>query len=443
LLDTAAGFGAAGGLMARSVRDALLDTRTARGRLKARGKPYWRQLEPGLSIGYRKPLSGPGKWVVRHHLGGKNDYLTDSFATADDLSDPDGVAILSFWQAQAKARERMVQRAHDGRGADAPRTVKDSVDSYIEFLESHRKSGREARYAADAFILPALGKIKLDDLTADQVRKWHVGVAKAPARVRTKKGVQQKFRANEEDPDRDRRRKSTANRILTILKAALNRSWRDKHVTSDRAWRSVEPFKNVESARIRYLSLDEVSRFLNSAEEDFRRLVRGALESGARYGELCEMLVADFNSDAGTLSVPDPKTGKPRHIVLSADGMDYFEEITAGRSGSEPIFLKADGSKWLADHQADPIHETNERAKIDPPVNFHGLRHTWASHAVMGAMPLIVVAKNLGHSSTRMVERHYGHLAPSYVSQAVREHAPRFAVPTTGKVRKLKRKEPA
>ncbi len=48
-------------------------------------------------------------------------------------------------------------------------------------------------------------------------------------------------------------------------------------------------------------------RFINAADEDFRKLVHGALESGARYGELCDLLVADFNADAGTLSVPDPK----------------------------------------------------------------------------------------------------------------------------------------
>ncbi|WP_084788684.1 site-specific integrase [Bradyrhizobium sp. Cp5.3] len=425
--------------MARRVLDTTLDTRTARSRLKARGKPYWRQLEPGLAIGYRKPSSGPGKWVVRHYLGDGDRYETDTFGTADDLSDPDGLAVLSFWQAQGKAREQMVQRAHNGRVADAPRTVKDSIDSYIEFLESHRKSGKEARYAADAFILPSLGKTKLEDLTGDQVRKWHVGLARARARVRTKRGSEQKFRLSEDDPERERRRKSTANRILTILKAALNRSWRDKHVTSDRAWRSVEPFRNVESARIRYLSLEEATRFINAADEDFRKLVRGALESGARYGELCDFLVADFNSDAGTLSVPDPKTGKPRHIVLSADGIDFFEEITAGRGGSEPIFLKGDGSKWLDDHQADPIRETNKRAKITPPINFHGLRHTWASHAVMNGMPLIVVAKNLGHSTTRMVEKHYGHLAPSYVAQAVRDHAPRFNPGSLGNIRKLRR----
>ena len=421
--------------MARSVRDASLDSRTARSRLKARGKPYWRQLEPGLSIGYRRPNSGQGKWVVRHYLGGGDRYETETFATADDFSDPDGVAILSFWQAQAKAREQMVQRAHSAAGIRAASTVKASVDAYIAFLENNRKSGREARYAANAFILPILGKTKLKDLTADQVRNWHTDLAKAPARIRTKQGKEQKFRADDH-PDRDRRRRSTANRILTILKAALNRSWRDGQVESDRAWRSVEPFKNVDSARIRYLSLDEVTRFVNAAENNFRRLVSGALESGARYGELCEMLVSGFNPDVGTLSVQDPKTGKARHIVLSADGIKFFEGITAGRLGSEPIFLKGDGSRWRADHQADPIEETNKSAKISPPINFHGLRHTWASHAVMNGMPLMVVARNLGHTSTRMVEKHYGHLAPSYV--AVREHAPRFGGGGEGKIKKLR-----
>ena len=412
--------------MARRVLDTTLDTRTARSRLRARGKPYWRQLEPGLSIGYRKPFSGPGRWVVRHYLGGRNDYKTDTFGVADDFSDADGIAILDFWQAQTKARERMVRRAHQATEIKRALTVADCVQDYVEFLNAHRKSGREARYTADRFILPSLGKIKLLDLTAPQIRKWHADIAKQAAMIRTRKGKEQRFRQNDGDPDRERRRKSTANRILTVLKAALNRAFEEGNVETDAAWRRVKPFKNVNSARIRYLSIEEAGRFLNAADQDFRELVRGALESGARYSELASMLIADFNPDVGTLSVPDPKGGKPRHIVLSAKGVEFLEEITAGRDGSELIFRKSDGSRWLTDHQADPMRETNKRAKITPAINFHGLRHTWASHAVMNGMPLIVVAKNLGHSTTRMVEKHYGHLAPSYISDAVRAHAPRF-----------------
>jgi integrase len=62
------------------------------------------------------------------------------------------------------------------------------------------------------------------------------------------------------------------------------------------------------------------------------------------------------------------------------------------------------------------------------------LRHTWASHAVMGGVPLMVVAKNLGHADTKMVEQHYGHLAPSYIADAIRAGAPRFGVASDQKI---------
>ena len=40
----------------------------------------------------------------------------------------------------------------------------------------------------------------------------------------------------------------------------------------------------------------------------------------------------------------------------------------------------------------------------------------------------MVVAKNLGHTDTRMVEKHYGHLAPGYVADAIRAGAPKFGI---------------
>jgi integrase len=419
--------------MARTVRDANLETRTARSRLLTRGKPHYRILEPGLHLGYRKLKTGPGKWVARHYLGNES-YEVETIGVADDFSDADGVAIVSFHQAQTLARSRMVKRAHAAVGKTGPLTVKDAIESYIEFLESNRKSGREARYAADAFILPELGHVEIDALTTDQIRTWHVQVSKAPARIRTKPGEQQRFKDATNDPESPRRRKSTANRILTVLKGALNRVWRDGKVASDAAWRRVEPFEGVESARVRYLQMAEAARLINACDPDFRRLVRGALETGARYGELCALTVSDFNADSGTVTIRQSKANKARHVILTVESVEHFKLITAGRAGSEFLFLKEDGSEWLRSHQDAPLDEANERAKIDPPINFHGLRHTWASHAVMNGVPLLVVAKNLGHKDTRMVEKHYGHLAPSYVADAIRAGAPRFGLMATSNV---------
>lgn len=69
-----------------------------------------------------------------------------------------------------------------------------------------------------------------------------------------------------------------------------------------------------------------------------------------------------------------------------------------------------------------------ESARINPPASFHVLRHTYASLSIMNGAPLMVVAKNLGHVDTRMMEKHYGHLAPSYVAEAIRKAAPRFGI---------------
>jgi integrase len=74
------------------------------------------------------------------------------------------------------------------------------------------------------------------------------------------------------------------------------------------------------------------------------------------------------------------------------------------------------------------MRDACRRAAIEPEVNFHCLRHTYASHAIMNGAPLLVVAKNLGHSDTHMVEKHYGHLAESYVADAIRPAAPRFGI---------------
>ena len=107
--------------MPRTVRDASLESRTARSRLKARTKPHYRALEPGtLHLGYRKPLSGAGKWLARHYVG-EQKYELETIGTADDFSDADGVAILNYGQAQSLARQRMVdarpRRRREARAA--------------------------------------------------------------------------------------------------------------------------------------------------------------------------------------------------------------------------------------------------------------------------------------------------------------------------------------
>jgi integrase len=329
---------------------------------------------------------------------------------------------MDYWQAIEAARTRVAKRVT----TVGPFKVKDAVTDYLEFLEHNRKTARDVRYRMNVHVLPGLGNVDLAELTADRLRRWHAGLVKQAPRLRTKPGAQQKHRAFSHDDETTRRRRVSANRCLQQLKAALNYAFADGKVSSDLAWRKVKIFRGADAARARYLSVAECKRLLNACEPKFRNLVRAALETGARYGELGQLAVADYNRDVGTVAIRASKTAKPRHVVLTADGVSFFEQLVAGRSGSELMLPKSDGSRWLKSHQIRPMLAACKRASIDPPMGFHGLRHCWASHAVMAGLPLLVVARNLGHADTRMCEKHYSHLAPSYVADAIRKHAPRF-----------------
>jgi hypothetical protein len=58
--------------------------------------------------------------------------------------------------------------------------------------------------------------------------------------------------------------------------------------------------------------------------------------------------------------------------------------------------------------------------------------------AVMNGMPLMIVARNLGHRDTRMCELHYAHLPPGHVRDAIREGAPKFGFKPDSKVALLR-----
>jgi integrase len=108
--------------------------------------------------------------------------------------------------------------------------------------------------------------------------------------------------------------------------------------------------------------MDECRRLLQGCDPKFGALVRAALETGARYGELTRLVVADFNADVGTVTIGQSKSGKPRHVVLTEDGIAFFKAACKGRSPSEPVFLKDNGSPWGKSHQLRPMAAACKRA---------------------------------------------------------------------------------
>src|SRR4029077_10807773 len=203
--------------------------------------------------------------------------------------DPDGVLAVNYAQAQMKARDWLPTLTRPEQPA-GPYTVREAVVDYLDwFRASGKKSVRETEATVGAFILPQLGDLEVGSLTPPQLRRWHADIAAASPRLRTRPGEKQKVRHTADDPEAQRRRHATANRILTVLKASLNHAWRDGKVASDDAWRRVTPFREADAARAHYLNREECRRLVNASPVALRMIVGGALLSGARYSELARM----------------------------------------------------------------------------------------------------------------------------------------------------------
>lgn len=416
------------------VREVNLERPTARSRLSARPKPYWRLVEPGLHIGYRRAQTGGGAWVGRRSTG-VGRYAETRIGTADDLQPADGVSILSFAQAQDAVRAwwKVANREALGLPTDSgPYTVASAIDDYFAHRESRGSKGLDKdRAMARVNITPLLGSIEVAKLTTKKLADWHATVAKTGKRGRAAKAAPALAKPkalDRSDPDAVRRRRATANRILTVLKAALNHAFVEGRAPSDDAWRRVKPFREADAPVVQFLTDDECRRLVNAAQDGFRDLVRGALLTGARYGELARMSVADFSAAAGTILVRESKSGKPRHVALTAEGVALFKKLTTGRGARDRIFRRDNGSPWAESHQQRPLDAACKAARVDPPATFHILRHTYASALAMRGVPMGVIAAQLGHADTRMTERHYAHLAPSYVADTVRAALPALGI---------------
>jgi integrase len=414
--------------MTRTVRGGHLESRTARLKLAPRTRPYWNTTaKAGLHLGYRRIANTNGTWVARTYQGRSGVYETRTFAQADDYAESDGDEVLTYYEAA----QRIAGAAPAVRHSSAY-SVQDAVTAYLDYIARHRKSIVDARSRLNAYVVPYFAERPLSSLTPADFESWSKW-----AFTHDPRGGPRKMAADISASERERRRRATLNKVITYLKAGLDRAFEHGYVENRAAWARLRKFKGADSARIARLSAEEARRLTNAAASDFRRLLELALITGARYGELIAFRAGDFDDRSGTLLVADSKSSKPRRIPLTDEGRQLLESLTAGKGPHEVILTKKDGSAWKKDDQAGRMRETCTAANISPPINFHAIRHTTASLLVEKGVPLAFVAEMLGHSDTRMVSKHYSHLAKNIVHDEIRAKLPSFSVRVDHKVKKI------
>lgn len=403
--------------MARIVENTDLRNREKRLRLAARKKPYWMALNEGEHLGYYRGQR-VGKWLARYRQpGSTGNYQEATLAEADDNADADGVVILNFKHAQEAARDWFAQLERNGGRSTGPYTVSKALDDYLEGFTG--KDVDNTRRRIDSIVRPQIGQYDVAKLTAKIIADWHLSLAKSPARLRTKKGAEQNVRETADSDEARRSRRSSANRILTILKAALNAAYRNGRVAGDDAWRRVKPFAKVDAPKLRYLSDEEARRLVNACEANFRPMVMAALLTGARYSELARLEVRDFDPQSQTLWLRETKAGEARPVYLEEEGVRLFSEATLDKAAGDLVFPRPDESRWGASQQSRRLAVACKIAKLEP-TGFHDLRRTFGARLALRGVPIGVIAQALGHADERITRKHYAHLCKSYVADTVR-----------------------
>jgi integrase len=441
--------------MARVRRDADLGSRDARRRLKERREPYFRVLERGLSIGYRKSHEG-GAWLARWYDAQTGRHFERRIGTSDDHRDADGAEVLDFAQAQRKVLAGAKRAAEEASGQYY--TVADAVRDYLDYIRAHRKSADDAAIKLNAYAVPCLWDKRIAELIPGDFDEWLKLAVKRQQRRKPKKPRPEPKRRRKvmpQEPEEEaeaskavpldpeelrRRRKVTINRVINALKAALNHA-HDRHKVATRdSWAKLRKFKGVDAARLRWLTEAEAKRLMNVAPPDLRELIQGGLMTGCRPGELARARGRDFDAQSETLLVPDTKTGTPRRVPLTTQGVALLDSLTARIQPDELIFTRADRSPWTRVAVIRGMQTASDAGKISPRATFYALRHTYASHLVQQGTPLLFVASALGHRDARMVEKHYGHFAPSHVAKMIKAKLPTFGIEVKTNVRTLKPK---
>ena len=365
--------------MARRPRSSKLEDRTNRLKLPVQKRPHsFTTIAPGIALAYRR-CKGAGRWIVRV-ADGKGSSWQKGFAIADDFEDANGESVLTFWQAQTRAKELARGTVETGR----PITVTEALDAYAADLKS-ASVNRTTRQLKAALNLAH----RLDPTRITNTHAWKVGLASL----------------------RDTHRP------------------RDAVLSDEQVRALIEASHSIDPAFGMYT---ETAAVTGARPSQLVKLEVGDLQHNGDGSRL--MMPSSRKGHAGKQIVRKP-------VPIPASLAMKLRQAAAGRDASERLLLRTDGAAWSAtsaDHRR-PFEAAVARAKLKPSTTFYSLRHSSIVRQILAGTPLRVIA-DAHDTSTKEIERTYSAFISGHSDAVLRKGLLDTAQPSADNVVPMPRK---
>ena len=336
---------------------------------------------------------------------------------------------------EAKAKRAQLQ-ADMSRGDYVGRTdqkMKEFLESWLAYKKGTVADRTWERYDSlcRTSIIPALGHVRLCDLTPQHLSEYYAAGRAEPSRRRPGHTLSA----------------TTLNHRHTVLKTALRYAVRAGLIVRNPADSLDAPKRDTTEPEL----MDEVAarKLLEGFEgTDLGMLVWLALHTGARLGELLALRWADIDLNLQVVHInrtvvehmkkvegadrwfdfKGPKSGKGRAVDIDAETVGRLRRHKGEQSARRLLF----GVAW-ADHDlvfpntrglrsvqpGEPVRPSSIsrtfRHRVEklglPGVNFHALRHAHATMLRQGFAPHLV-SRRLGHSDVAITLRVYAGVLP-------------------------------
>lgn len=308
---------------------------------------------------------------------------------------------VCLWTADAKVARTRLRSAELGEGLDEPGEPAEGVTLVTALdwvIESDLKPATQSMYRQKARNLCRLLGLHtlVTDLTRQQIRDY------CDARLR--EIVVEELRDDDGKvtrPARTTSRSTVHKELITLRKALHECAARERPCPTPAEL--IPAFKAEYRPKERWLTPDEVARLLAELAPDRRPWVQIAVYYGCNYSELAGLRA--HHIEAGWLHIPGTKrTSRDRRVP---EAKELALERVAKMLPVRP---------WP--NQRRDLAAACARAGIEP-CSSNDLRRTFASWLVQAGVPLKTVARLMGHATTAMVDRVYGHLDDDTLQAAV------------------------